>query len=305
MLLIAGDLFHRQPLLRELKEINYLFSGLTHTKVVLIAGNHDYMKASSFYRTFSWCRQVYPLMKTEMAYVELPEIGTCVYGLSYEKKEITEPLYDRAVPEGRQEIEILLAHGGDEKHIPMNRRLLETRGYDYVALGHIHRPAELVKNKMYYAGALEPIDKNDIGVHGYVKGEIKGGRCKAEFVPFASREYVHLEVPVGQKMTSREVKNLIASEIRKRGTQNLYKIILTGFGDPDIIYDPQSMDGYGNLLEVVNHTKPAYDFEKLKVQNADNLLGKYIESLYGSDEESIEYQALFEGVRALLETKRG
>ena len=40
LLLIAGDLFHRQPLVRELKEVNYLFSELTATKVVLIAGNH-------------------------------------------------------------------------------------------------------------------------------------------------------------------------------------------------------------------------------------------------------------------------
>ena len=38
LLLIAGDLFHRQPLVRELKEADYLFSELTHTKVVLIAG---------------------------------------------------------------------------------------------------------------------------------------------------------------------------------------------------------------------------------------------------------------------------
>ena len=30
LLLIAGDLFHRQPLLRELKEVDYLFSELTH-----------------------------------------------------------------------------------------------------------------------------------------------------------------------------------------------------------------------------------------------------------------------------------
>ena len=29
LLLIAGDLFHRQPLLRELKEVDYLFSKLT------------------------------------------------------------------------------------------------------------------------------------------------------------------------------------------------------------------------------------------------------------------------------------
>ena len=34
LLLIAGDLFHRQPLVRELKEVNYLFSELTHILIV-------------------------------------------------------------------------------------------------------------------------------------------------------------------------------------------------------------------------------------------------------------------------------
>ena len=38
LLLIAGDLFHRQPLLEELREVNYLFSTLQNTRVVLIAG---------------------------------------------------------------------------------------------------------------------------------------------------------------------------------------------------------------------------------------------------------------------------
>ena len=32
LLLIAGDLFHRQPLMRELKEVNYLFSTLKKNK---------------------------------------------------------------------------------------------------------------------------------------------------------------------------------------------------------------------------------------------------------------------------------
>ena len=54
LLLIAGDLFHRQPLKRELKELNALFLRLTMTKVVIIAGNHDYLKEDSYYHTFVW-----------------------------------------------------------------------------------------------------------------------------------------------------------------------------------------------------------------------------------------------------------
>ena len=52
LLFIAGDLFHRQPLLSELREINDLFATIGQTRVFLMAGEHDYMKAESFYRTF-------------------------------------------------------------------------------------------------------------------------------------------------------------------------------------------------------------------------------------------------------------
>lgn len=304
LLLIAGDLFHRQPLLRELKEVDYLFSRLTHTRVVLIAGNHDYLKSDSYYRTFKWSTPVHMFLSQTTEYVEYEDLGVCIYGLSYEQKEITEGLYDGAFPARRQPVEILLAHGGDEKHIPIKRNQIINLGYDYVALGHIHKAMEIEKNRIYYAGSLEPTDKNDTGKHGYIKGEIVSGNVVCRFVPFASREYIHMEVETGKTMTSRAVRERVAEEIRRRGVQNLYKIVLTGYRDPDIIYELSGMDVYGNLLEIVDDTKPAYDFEKLEKQNAENLLGRYIRSLKGSEEGSVEYQALLVGVQALLDTKQ-
>ena len=303
LLLIAGDLFHRQPLRKELKELDYLFSRLTHTQVVLMAGNHDYLKSTSYYRNYPWKGPVHMFLSQRPSCVEFAELGTCVYGLSYEQREITQPLYDAITPQKKQPIEILLAHGGDEKHIPFRKNELAKRGYDYVALGHIHLPAELVKDQMYYAGSLEPTDKNDTGKHGYIKGEIKNGRTRIWFVPFACREYVHMEVKTERNMTGRELKEKITRSIQKRGVQNIYKIILRGFRDPDTIYEPGRMDTYGNIVEIVDETKPAYDYEKLKSLNIDNLLGQYIESLTDAKEGSIEAIALAEGVQAMLEAK--
>ena len=40
----CGRPVSRQPLLRELKDVSYLLGKLTHTQVVLSAGNHDYIK---------------------------------------------------------------------------------------------------------------------------------------------------------------------------------------------------------------------------------------------------------------------
>ena len=44
---------------------------------------------------------------------------------------------------------------------------------------------------------------------------------------------------------------------------------------------------------------------KLKNENKGNILGQYIESLSGYPADSLEYQALCEGVQALMETRRG
>ena len=210
---------------------------------------------------------------------------------------------EKIFPEKRGIASILLVHGGDEKHIPFRKNELLKLGYDYIALGHIHLPAELAKDRMYYAGSLEPTDKNDTGKHGYIKGEIKNGRTRTEFIPFASREYVHMEVEAGREMTGREMKEKIALAIRERGVQNIYKIILRGFRDPDMIYDTERMDSYGNIVEILDETKPAYDYEKLKKQNTGNLLGWYIESFAEAKDDSVESIALAEGVQAMLEAK--
>lgn len=305
LLLIAGDLFHRQPLLRELKEVNYLFSGIKDTEIVLIAGNHDYIKVDSYYRTFRWNDNVHPLFSEHFEYIELPQIHTCVYGLSYHQREVAEPLYDQAEPQNNQPYEILLAHGGDDRHIPIRKNRLDELGYDYVALGHIHKPAELLRNRIAYAGALEPVDINDTGKHGFIKGEIDASGSRIVFVPFAKREYIHLRVEADKQMTNGELKGKVRQLTGETGAHNMYKIVLEGFRDPDIEFQMEDLAECGNIVETEDLTRPAYDFEKLRENNQNNLLGHYIESLIEYPEGTIEHQALYEGVQALLTTKRG
>ena len=210
LLLIAGDLFHRQPLKRELKELNYRFSQLTHAKVVIVAGNHDYIGNQSFYKDFEWADNVVFFRKNHISYVYIQSLNLIVYGMSYDRQEITEAMYDslkpmrrfrdgRPLPDGCRHI--LLAHGGDSSHIPINQEKLRQAGFDYIALGHIHKPWIDDRSPMAYAGALEPIDRNDEGPHGYIRGVLNESETKIDFVPFASRSYITLNVPVAPEMT--------------------------------------------------------------------------------------------------------
>lgn len=307
LLLIAGDLFHRQPLMRELKEVNYLFSTLRTAQVVLLAGNHDFLKPDSYYWKFPWCENVHFLYGEGCESVYLPQCNTRVYGLSYHSREITEPLYDSLRPQEDGSCSILLAHGGDSRHIPIDKRRLASSGFDYIALGHIHKPQVLIPDKMQYAGALEALDKEDTGVHGFVEGEIRDGQVRTWFIPNGSREYKELKIMSHPGDTSLSLEQAVREQIKVFGEKHQYKITLTGFRDPDIIYDIQRYEKLGRVVEVKDETEPDYDFEALVRQYKDGIISQYIKRLKGEkaleELDEIQRRALYYGVQALLETK--
>lgn len=282
-----------------------MFAGIPDTEIFLIAGNHDYLKKDSYYRTFSWSENVHMIKSGDISCVRIPRLELAVYGLSYMQKENTDRAYDKAFPLEREKYEILLAHGGDEKHIPFKKKDIASLGYDYVALGHIHRPQELVAARVCYSGSLEPTDKNDTGPHGYITGEITEEGTRVSFVPCAVREYIHMNTEVSEDMTGYALREKIRGQIEEKGVHNIYKVTLTGLRNPETLFDLSNMDSFGNIIELADNTKPAYDFEKLCAQNKGNLLGRFIREFEGADKESVEYRALCEGVQALMETRRG
>lgn len=306
LLLIAGDVFHRQPLMRELKELNSMFEELTHTKVVLIAGNHDYLKANSLYRSFPWAGNVTPLLGSRMMKVEFPELRTAVSGFSYQDRELHGGIRVEWKCVRSMENEILLLHGGDETHLCFKRAEVDLLGYDYTALGHIHKADLEMKGKCRYSGALEPTDPNDLGPHGYVFGTMENGRVETEFVPAAKREYLHMNLPIEPEMTGYRLQERMKEMIREHGEENMYRFLVTGFRDPDIRFDLAHLDVGGSIVDIRDMTKPAFDFEKLAAANEQNLLGRYIRRfLQEETENEVEKMALYEGVQAILETRRG
>ena len=300
LLLIAGDLFHRQPLAEELKEVNYLFSTLEHTRAVLMAGNHDYIQPSSAYLNFPWSRNVACLFSKECECVRFPEIGTEVYGFSYYRQEILQPLYDGLRPVKNDCCHILLAHGGDADHIPLDKRKLSRSGFDYVALGHIHKPQVLVPDRILYSGALEPIDRGDSGPHGYVMGEYERGRINTRFVPKAKREYITLEVETTEADTTFSLRDRLEKSIQQRGWQHIYRIILRGKRSPGTHFDTEKLMEFGMVLEVMDQTVPAFPLEEWKRKYRGQMIGRYIESFEGHERSEGEEKALQYGLEALM-----
>lgn len=300
LLLIAGDFFHRQPLVREVREVNYLFSTIPDTQVVWMAGNHDYMKKDSAYRKIQWNDNVHGFFSQEPDVIYLPDCKTWIYGFSYEQREIRENLYHGIRPNGKPGYHILLAHGGDEKHIPIKPE--DGAAFDYAALGHIHKQGILIPNQMAYAGALEPLDRNHEGKHGLIKGEIRDGRTQIQFVPFACRSYVDLEIWSDATMTQSELEQIVRERIYQQGKNNIYRIHIKGHRSPDLDFDLQRLYELGNVVEAVDETLPYYQLEKLRKQQEGTIIGEYIDCFEGK-EEIIERKALFYGLQALMETE--
>ena len=298
LLLIAGDLFNRQPLLKELKEVNYLFSTIPNTKVVIIAGNHDYIKTGSFYNEFKWEDNVTFILDDEIKRVDLDELNVTVYGMSYHTREIRDALLDRVRPVDDSRINILLGHGGDEKHIPINKRLMSISGFDYIAMGHIHKPEVDEYNKFGYCGALEPIDKGDIGNRGYIYGEMTKDRLDVELVPFAKRTYKVIKYELDEDITNLKLRHDIEAIIEERGVDDMYRIVIKGFRDPDFTVDKIALMDVGNIVDIKDKSEPDYDFDQLMIDNKDNILGMFIRE-FSVDEK--DKKALYYGTKALMD----
>lgn len=306
LLLIAGDLFHKQPLIRELKEINYCFSTLETARVVIMAGNHDYIGARSNYPSYQWDERVHMFLKDSLEAVDYPDINTRVYGFSYLTRDVREAKYNN-IDENevieKERIDILLAHGGDEKSIPINYRNLQGRGFDYIALGHIHKP-EIISNRMAYSGSLEPLDRNEIGQRGYIIGEISEDEEKSidiRFVKSSHREYKKMIILVNQEMTNGALIDQIREKIKKEGREHIYQIYLEGFRDENIFFDMEPLYPLGNVLDIIDNSVPDYDFDAIYRENSDNMIGMFIKEIRKSNKEDlVNKKALYYGIEALL-----
>ena len=304
-LFISGDLFHRQPLMKDLKEVNYLFSSIPSTKVIIIAGNHDRIRDNSALLSFTWSPNVTFLMNENLTSVYFEDINTEVHGFSYHRTEIKEPLLDDIQVPLNSRIQILMAHGGDASHLPINFNSLELSPFSYIALGHIHKPHIVGEGKMAYCGSPEPLDLTETGAHGYYAGEVHPLTRKLtslQFIPAASLQYIPLAVNVSKDTTNGELSDRIAREIENRGQQNIYRFRLKGMRDPDIEFNLEQLSSRFRIAEILDDSEPQYDFSALFAEHSSDMIGFFIQALQKENMSPVEKKALYYGVNALLRT---
>lgn len=174
-LLIAGDLYERS--LFTLKDYKELFDCIEDfgKDVFYVAGNHDYIGEEN--------EAIFKMKPTNLHIfnyenLEYYEINsTRIYGLSY-RDRIFSKHFSYDIDLDSDYFNILLVHATinnpESPYLNLNLDKLKKIGFDYVALGHIHK-WENFGNNIYYAGSIEPSDFSDIYDYGYIlfdQGEI-------------------------------------------------------------------------------------------------------------------------------------
>lgn len=303
-LLISGDLFHRQPLKRELKEVNYLFSQIPEVKVALIAGNHDHMQQKCYYLNFEWAKNVYFFKEEAVTKIDFAEENVTIYGMSYWHKKLPQRYYDNLGEVNPNRINILLAHGGDDNHIPYSASQVLGQGIDYIAGGHLHTGRQMVENRAIIAGPLEPTESKEVGPHGYWMGEIikQAGETKSNchFFSIKKCEYCNEIISMTPEMTMFELENRIRMLTEKGETYKLYRIFLEGYVDADWELDISHLEELPRVAAVFSEVRPDYDYDKIYEEEQDSLLGRYIGQMKKLPQDVITKKAMEYGVNALL-----
>lgn len=295
-LFLSGDVFHKPPTTKELREFDYMLSRLQTTRTVLIAGNHDYITKDCALAHYEFSSDTYLLGTKDVDHIYFEEEKTWVYGFSYWQQEITDSCYQNVKPVSEEGYHILLAHGGDQKHVPIDFYNLKWSGFDYIALGHIHKPEVIAEDLMAYAGSLEPIDHTETGPHGFMYGEISEEKQRVRFVPFALRSYLDCEIHVHDQMSESEIYDLVETEIIRRGPENYFHLLLTGNIHYALSLDFSELEEEYQIISIENQLTEFGDYDEMLKANRENLIGNVMVQLE-SEPEALSY-----AMRALLST---
>lgn len=158
-LFIAGDLYD-QNYIREstIEYINNLFKSIPETKIFISPGNHDPFLKNSFYNTFNWNNNV-TIFDGEIKRIELEDVD--IYGFGFIDFYCSNSKVEEIEIKNKEKINILLVHGAldsskniDIKYNPISSNKLKQIGFDYIALGHIHKREIKNENNFIYPGSM-------------------------------------------------------------------------------------------------------------------------------------------------------
>ena len=209
---IAGDLYEQDYVKKSTIDfITKEFARIPNTKIFITPGNHDPYLKNSYYATHEFGENVFVFNSSNVEKYEDENVN--IYGMAFtdfymnstELESITVPFSNK--------LNILVAHcdlngSKDENGFSYNPVLeskLNSLGFDYIALGHVHKNNLDNKNRIYYPGSTISLGFDELGTHGMIAADMTKKSFKMEFVELDDRRFEEIEIKVDDIYSKEEL----------------------------------------------------------------------------------------------------
>lgn len=276
---ISGDLFNKDYFTKAhaLRFIDALkkFSG---KYIFIIFGNHDFVDDKNIMLSIDLPENMIFQFTNEIEEIKLEDYDLSIFLHSWTREIEHVPILETIKFTSKRNI--LLIHSGmniDTNYMPILESSI--RRFDYVALGHIHKPMKIYKNA-FYPGSLTPLNISEEGDHGGIYG-VFDGELKTKFVRFSGVKYITKTIDIKNMSLSEIVDTLVT-----RGGVNVLRLILVGEYTTDIdVKDLEyRLKDYYSAVQIIDNRRFTSDF----IENNSEIvkgISEYLNSINCSEED--------------------
>ena len=298
-LFISGDLYENKYIKKStIQYINNLFEEIPDTKIFISPGNHDPYLKNSYYSQYKWSKNV-KIFGPEIERISTEDVD--IYGFGFNNFYCDGCGLEKINIENPEKLNVLIIHGTlngavlkDNNYNPISEKILKEKGFDYVALGHIHKTnydekCDIQKSlnsfsykegvsKIIYPGSTVSMGFDELGKHGMIVGEIqKNLEPKIQFIKIDEKEFIEKEIDVTTILSKEELIGKINEELIL--DNQFAKIILIGKRNFEIeIYELYKIIQNPRIIKIKNNTKINFNLEQISNQNT--LKGLFAKEIY-------------------------
>lgn len=276
---ISGDLFNKNYFTKAhaLRFVDALkrFKG---ENIFIIFGNHDYVDDKNIMLSIDIPENIIFQFTDEVEEIKLEKYDLSIFLHSWAREVEHIPILETIKFTSKRNI--LLIHSGmniDSNYMPLSESSI--RRFDYVALGHIHKPMQIYKNAIY-PGSLTPLNISEEGDHGGIYGEFDSS-LKTKFVRFSEVKYVTKTMDISNMSLSEIVDSLVIDS-----GINILRLILNGeFSTSIDVKDLEyRLKNYYSYVEIIDNRIFTSEF----IENNSEIvkgISEYLNSINCSEED--------------------
>ena len=188
--------------------------------VVIAPGNHDYWREGGVWQSYTMPDNVYVFDSAKLSCIDFPTLGTAIYGYAFVAESMPAPVLGHAEHLLPNRISILLAHADMlspiSAYAPISPGQLENSGFDYAALGHVHKPTpqkKYGKTLAAYSGFFAGRGFDEVGAGQALMVQIDGDRVTTKVLESGADRFEICELDCTGDRSGEEIRRRVKQHL--------------------------------------------------------------------------------------------